>query len=407
MTDPLRLTPARMTSKGEDIGDVLASIRRLIAREQADATGGTAKSTVIHPMTPAAIDHDPHGTRATDRHTAPPAAPLAHPLPDGGQAPGHPNQALAAGHASANRPAIAPAALAQAVDAAAARMADTARRVEAARAVAETPFRLDPDALIPPIGIAPQPEGRLSLTAALAVVDTAAADASPHWPTPSDAPRGPDAQFLVAPLEADRPHAPAADPPAAPVATVQPSTPQGQSSGTPLATGQAQAPEAQSPVAGVGADQPRKSGAQSFGSPVTTDRPDALDADHLVAPLAADQSHGSAAWRAGPATPDQPSVSGARPSAAPVATHQPAAEGSPWGTPSREPVGSPTTTPSLPFQEPRMSDDHPLRKLLRDAIRDELRGELGARLEGDLRAMVREELAAALTEAFSLADPGR
>ena len=55
------------------------------------------------------------------------------------------------------------------------------------------------------------------------------------------------------------------------------------------------------------------------------------------------------------------------------------------------------TNPAQP--EPSM-DAHPLRQLLREAIRDEMRGEIGQQIDTELRRVVREELAAALTEAF-------
>lgn len=76
-------------------------------------------------------------------------------------------------------------------------------------------------------------------------------------------------------------------------------------------------------------------------------------------------------------------------------------------------LGGPLTTPALPVTpeqqtadqtnpaqpEPSM-DAHPLRQLLREAIRDEMRGEIGQQIDTELRRVVREELAAALTEAF-------
>lgn len=75
--------------------------------------------------------------------------------------------------------------------------------------------------------------------------------------------------------------------------------------------------------------------------------------------------------------------------------------------------GAPQTTPASPVTPEQQTEDqtnpaqpeptmdaHPLRQLLREAIRDEMRGEIGQQIDTELRRVVREELAAALTEAF-------
>ncbi|QJD16380.1 hypothetical protein [Paracoccus sanguinis] len=59
-----------------------------------------------------------------------------------------------------------------------------------------------------------------------------------------------------------------------------------------------------------------------------------------------------------------------------------------------------TTDQTNPAQPEPFMDARPLRQLLREAIRDEMRGEIGQQIDTELRRVVREELAAALTEAF-------
>ncbi|ARJ68858.1 hypothetical protein B0A89_03635 [Paracoccus contaminans] len=68
------------------------------------------------------------------------------------------------------------------------------------------------------------------------------------------------------------------------------------------------------------------------------------------------------------------------------------------------PAAAPGTTPApsmAQLMEHRMNAQ-PIRDLLREAIRDELRGEIGRQLDTDLRRLVREELALALTEALAM-----
>lgn len=223
MTEPLRRDPARVKLR-EEPGDVLASIRRLIAQEQASLSVADS---------------------------GPVAGPVAAPEPT-----------------VAPRPIMDTGTLSQAVDAAALRMADTARRIEAARGTAsdqtpaDAPFRLNPDALIPPAD-RPFSDARLRLSPALTGLDEDVAatpapalvqslnDAGAHLrtadvpvaepmaqaalldatPIIESAPPAAQTSFQQEPdimqITADRPQAtimphPAAMPPAAPVAATTP-----------------------------------------------------------------------------------------------------------------------------------------------------------------------------------------
>lgn len=293
MTDPLRMERPRTSARGDDLGDVLASIRRLIAQETA----------------PARAD----GSGPVDRPAEGPVGATgagASPQPSG-SAPGEETGLpLSPGRTMAMT-----SSLAEAVEAAAARMADTARRVEAARSVpAEPPFRLNPDALIPAAAAcAPAPEPTLRLSPRLSVLEGGAEAAPSASRTPSGA----------------------------------------------LATGPDAAPTPQQGVPQVEAE------------PGFAALPDTAAETATVRALAARLNDDHAGLIAPPITRDRD-----------------------------EPFPNLAATVSADIATEQTMDAHPLRNLLRDAIRDELRGEFADRLDSDLRRLVREELAAALTEAF-------
>lgn len=455
MTGPLRQDRPRPLARGEDIGDVLASIRKLIAQDAPGAQGGEAGG-------PAAVT-EPAIAMASPR--------IAGDLP-----------------LSPARTATLTNSLAEAVDAAAARMADTARRVEAARAAApeapEAPFRLNPDALIPAAAPRHPPEPRLRLSPQLAVVGgmdesaesepgagLAAQDAvapgvgaeardslvragggvvaaPPSVRVEDDVAAVPsaDAQIATDPVAAppvlDAPFtvvaggaqgaaqvglaeaqsAPGTAPPAYPaaaapvapaVARPAPAAPvAGPVAGDPSAVGAPVAspaahPPAAPPNAAFGAAAPAEGSRTALGAsptaatlasaaPVGATPPYAPAEDMTPAPVrlaaAPNAALGALMPRAaGPAS--TPSAS-APLSAGPLTP--------PSARADLEPP-APAHHPDLPTLTEQLMDAHPLRNLLREAIRDELRGELGQRLDGDLRRMVREELAAALTEAFGQA----
>lgn len=461
MTGPLRQDRPRPLARGEDIGDVLASIRKLIAQDAPGAQGGEVGA-------PAAFT-EPAIAMASPR--------IAGDLP-----------------LSPARTAALTNSLAEAVDAAAARMADTARRVEAARAAApeahEAPFRLNPDALIPAAAPRHPPEPRLRLSPQLAVVGgmdegaesepgagLAAEDAvapavgaeacdslvragggvvaaSPSVRVEDDVAAVPSADTeiatdpVAAPPALDAPFtvvaggaqgaaqvglaeaqsAPGTAPPAypaaaAPVATAAPVAPAvarpapaapvaGPVAGDPSAVGAPVAspaahPPAAPPNAAFGAAAPAEGSRTALGAsptaaalasaaPVGATPPYAPAEDMTPAPVRRAAAPNAAL---GALTPRAAGPASTPPASAPLSA-------GPLTPPSaRADLESPAPAhhPGHPTLTEQLMDAHPLRNLLREAIRDELRGELGQRLDGDLRRMVREELAAALTEAFGQA----
>ncbi|WP_134726851.1 hypothetical protein [Paracoccus luteus] len=394
MTDlPARQLPqsltgaARSAAQPDDIGDVLASIRRLIAQED-----GTA---------PAAV---------------PPAAPLwTAPAP------------------MLRAPSTA--ALAQAVDAASTRMAATAQRADSLRQAGaqqdaamqaprahlpggftaapaaaspagagsrsgdapDAPLRLRPDALIPPARPVPRSEGRLRLLSVLGTAGAEAAaapapadrtgaadirdsDAAPQWPAAADSSAVPLVSFA-----ADRATSPRQEPKAAPAAVpaARPEHPrtvpaQGQGdvsadataalhddSHAPVGNQAASAAPAAVPPARL--EQPRTVPAQGQGD-VSADATTALH----------DDSHAPFGNQATSAATD-------------LDPPPPAANDSPAATP-----------------EPPQSDGTPdpasLRGLLRAAIRQELRGEIDSLVTGPLHRLIRAEVARAVAEVFGDAD---
>lgn len=119
-------------------------------------------------------------------------------------------------------------------------------------------------------------------------------------------------------------------------------------------------------------------------------------------PLAAAQPHpDSPSAPARPLLALMPSASGLQTSTSPDPLAVPDLLGAPQTTPA-SPVTpeQQTTDQTNPARSEPSMDAHPLRQLLREAIRDEMRGEIGQQIDTELRRVVREELAAALTEAF-------
>ena len=119
-------------------------------------------------------------------------------------------------------------------------------------------------------------------------------------------------------------------------------------------------------------------------------------------PLIAAQPHPDSP--SAPTTPrlaPMPSASGPLTSTSPDPLAVPVLLGAPQSTPSSPMTPDQLTTDQTNPAQPEPSmDAHPLRQLLREAIRDEMRGEIGQQIDTELRRVVREELATALTEAF-------
>ena len=144
-------TPARPGLAADNMGDVLASIRRLIAREDGDTALARPSPGASAPRAAPTL-REPGSTGAPTA-AKPASAPSAVPLradPAGAQPPAPRGEAaplFGASHPTPNR---------EAVD-------DSA------------PLRLRPDALIPPAGTFRRPEGRLRLRSVLDANETPAA----------------------------------------------------------------------------------------------------------------------------------------------------------------------------------------------------------------------------------------
>lgn len=420
MTDPLRIDRPRATSRGEDLGDVLASIRRLIAQDVKVADGvqpaeapssrpfggaldgtptqdrpaidsatvehlrplrleaGAAADHVgvvpLHPAVPAtdAADAKPTGAAHLELDAPAPTATM----PGAGDAAELLEQVTPQPPLSPARTAELTASLAEAVEAAAARMAETARRVEEARShQAEPPFRLRADALIPaaPLSHEGEPHGRLS--SRLSIIERIAEPAA-HSQMSDEAADAPvdvgaaDAVGLAVAVAPEPLFRPAAD----------------------FAGGAQTGETLVVPDSGLSTD--------TMGV-----RPEStcLPAAHEHARLAnADLRDGAPTQTTGGfgpmAQPAQPTDAADHPAVPAAATNFPAKIASPAVAPALFREQNDETAPTLTEQT---MNAQPLRDLLRDAIRDELRGEIGRQLDTDLRRVVREELAAALTEALT------
>lgn len=181
MSDPLRMERPRMNSRGDDLGDVLASIRKLIAQDGQPKP--QAETSAAQPVAA------PVASQAEQPVKAPVVAPRPTPvqlgaLPAEVVEPLHTPSALPAFDAteatrlpplSPDRTAALTTSLADAVDAAAARMAETTRRIEEVKASRpEAPLRLRPDALIPAAPTSALGEARPSSPPKLSVVATEA-----------------------------------------------------------------------------------------------------------------------------------------------------------------------------------------------------------------------------------------
>ena len=353
MTDALRNDRLRAPARGDDLGDVLASIRRLIAQDGSGGSPRTDARAVPLRLDPAARSGGPAADAGQDvaqpsdagrtRSDAPPQAPADElvdaPLADRGTADRLAERSFPP--ASPARTAALTHSLAEAVDQASARMAETTRRVEAARSPRAAPgsddpapFRLRPDALIPPavspVPTATQPEPAKRPAARLSLIAPTDADIAGDACTPL----GPGTPFQPAPVSQW-------------TETVQDAISQ---------------PHAE-------ADEPDLDAGIA-----------ARDGTDMVA--------------AGSDDADQ-AVPGARAHPAPADA---AAPSQPLQSQADDGEALPPLTHII--RKEQTLDAHPLRNMLRDAIRDELRGEFADRIDGDLRRIVREELAAALTEAF-------
>lgn len=355
MTDALRRPPPKSP---EELGDVLASIRRLIAREQGGQTADPAVPP--QPQPGAALAVVPDAPQAAARVLTPKALSPADMLVQShGAAPDIPVPPSVVPQPST--PQLAPqatppqtAALSQAVDAAAARMADTARRIEAARAAQDTPFRLNPDALIPPAEHAPRDEAagaaRLRLSPTLVAPDSdhqaEAGAAAPiesvaEAPAPAEPPRRDDRPVFAHPVSVLHPaDAAESDPAPQPARTLL----------RIVETAEASEPAApaRAPIA-ISEDTPPMQ--------IIAERADAVAANAAAHP------------------------------AMPAAT-APQAQGWP---PAEAPAAAPRND----------GNGDMLRQLLREAVRAELAAEMGQRIDGELRLMVRQEIAAALNSALA------
>ena len=151
-------TPARPGLAADDLGDVLASIRRLIAHEDGDSVLAGPSPGAAAPWTaPAPTLRDPGGTGLP---TAAQPGPASSAVP------------LQADPTSAQPPAS---------------LGDTAPLFGASHPTPDrggvddsAPLRLHPDALIPPAGTFRRPEGRLRLRSVLDANKAPAAN-SPRW----------------------------------------------------------------------------------------------------------------------------------------------------------------------------------------------------------------------------------
>lgn len=298
--------------------------------------------------------------------------------------------------------------LAEAVEAAAARMAETARLAATARRADASatpgfshpamPASPDPDSASARHADSMPPGGTASpLGSALGM-------ASPEAPQGNPGPfrLGPDALIppaLARPGTGERgPQSPYADPAPMTSGADRPRLSPMLTVVEPLAAAQGTNHRVErADVQPLSALQPADAwpNGQSIGD-CTTAPPRAAE------PLAAAQPH-----------PDSPSAP-----ARPLLALMPSASGplnststAPLAVPDR--LGAPLTSPSSPMTPEQQTEDltnpaqsepsmdaHPLRQLLREAIRDEMRGEIGQQIDTELRRVVREELAAALTEAF-------
>ena len=319
MTEPLRRAPPQRAKNPDELGDVLASIRRLIAQEgpalQDAGAGG--------PVASGAAQTDPTGPVFRDPLTLRAAAP---------------------------RPVQDSAALSLAVDAAAARMADTARRIEAARLETElaaaAPFRLNPEALIPPAEQPAWADPQRRLTPGLlAEVATDEGGAPFHETQDMRSLASQQALYTSAPEETL-------------VAGASPAWPE-------------TAPDSPSalPQAAVAETQPRYTNAAS-------DLPDA----NAAQPTSAESTKQETAAMLLTADRAQATITPHPSAAAPL---------------------HPMAAPAHPETTPIAGEGLLVRQLLREAIRAELSAELGERLDGELRLLVRQEIAAALSAALS------
>lgn len=336
MTPPLRAEPMRTNSRGEDLGDVLASIRKLIAQDgqgeaqaktpsQISSNDGFSRAGTVSAVRSGANMVQPDAPlRLGEAHSPevaalPPAA-LAPQTDSDGFKPFMAKVAAETDHPplSPDRVAALTTSLADAVDAAAARMAETTRRIEEAKASrSDTPFRLHPNALIPSappvLSAMPSIEARSLAQHRLSVVEPQSGEAT-EWPDTTAGGGLPAEDEVLA-----------------------------------------------------------ESVASNFVEPNTAAQDE--DVPDLFQPLANELAPGTAAR----VDIDASLTPGASPTFAHV----------------------PTPNPDNNQSNSELNmDSHPLRDLLRDAIREELRGEIGQQFDGDLRRIVREELAAALTEAF-------
>ncbi|WP_394318972.1 hypothetical protein [Paracoccus panacisoli] len=298
--------------------------------------------------------------------------------------------------------------LAEAVEAAAARMAETARLAATAR---RADASAAPGSAYPRLSAAPDPES----------ASQRHADAPPPGTTAS--PLG-SAIGLASPEATQGNNSPFRLGPDAliPPALAVPGTGERGS----------QSPHAEHAPVASGADRPRLSPMLTVVEPlaaahVTNHRVERAEVQPLSALQPADawpngQSIGD--YTAAPPPAAEP-LAAAQPHpgsplapATPLSAQMPSASGLLTST-SPDPLSvqdlpcASLTTPALPVTpeqqttdqtnpaqpEPSM-DAHPLRQLLREAIRDEMRGEIGQQIDTELRRVVREELATALTEAF-------
>lgn len=371
--------PALRRSPEEDMGDVLASIRRLIAQEPALAA----------PRDPA-----PPAPPATDVANLPPEPALPTRTAD----------------------------LARAVEAAAARINAASERAEAVRQSGEPqpPLRLRPDALIPDALVPAAeptrlPEGRLRLSAALAVVEpgpeaetgTIAPPPAPEAGThgqavPDPVPTAPTQPELAEP-ELAQP-APALGPQvarlirAAQDGQFDPEPPvQALSSAAGLVAAAPAAP-AQTPPQPIGqADAPLPHAPAIPAAPLAP--PAAAVAQAVVARGAAEALAAAPAGEVAQATETAPRA----PVPTAPAIRQSAVADAPGRLPERLAADPFEDSAALHLFAPA-DEDIPngsiLRSLLREAIRQELHGEMGSRFSRNLRQVIRHEVSRAVAEAL-------
>lgn len=423
MSDPLRMERPRTTARGEELGDVLASIRRLIAQDArpgadaAQAGDGPAGEPVSatapagganHPSAPATRPLRLEGAlpQAAPLSSPPPAplhagewpgdgrglplghmppgdAPVSHPAPVADEQPPQPPLSPA-------RTAELTASLAEAVEAAAARMAETARRVEETRdARARAPFRLRPDALIPAALLPPDADSQLRPAPRHPANDhgevtlNAGREGFGAWPgAEDDAAIAGEPEATTQAVQDAQGVALAADDSSAAAAV-------GHGNATAGGWTQAAADHTHAPAIGdLGRHTPLGASVPP-GASLADDLPlpPATDSDALGHPVAA------AAWPPAP-------VAGSDASPAPPECRE-CPSGLPQ-PPDRAPDASPADLDAKhTAATEQIMNPLPIRTLLREAIREELRGEIGHQLDADLRRMVREEIAAVLAEAFA------